>query len=99
MSRQRPCGCARVGPQAVAAYRDTFRFLLAFLKQLRGREPSRPRLDDVDATAIQAFLDNLEPDRKSSVRSLTEQFHEAFFQERMPLCLKNPGGNIWLEKT
>jgi hypothetical protein len=34
-------GYKRSSPQTVAAYRDTFRLLLAFLKQLRGREPSQ----------------------------------------------------------
>jgi len=26
-------------------------------------------------------------------------FHEDFFQEKLPLCLKNTGGSIWLRKT
>ena len=26
-------------------------------------------------------------------------FHEDFFRRRMPLCLKDPGGSIWLRKT
>jgi integrase/recombinase XerD len=62
-------GYKRSSPQTVAAYRDTFRLLLAFLKQLRGREPSQLRLEDVDATAVLAFLDHLETDRKNSIRS------------------------------
>ena len=62
-------GYKRFSPQTVAAYRDTFRLLLAFLKQLRGQEPSQLRLDDVDATAILAFLDNLETDLGNSIRS------------------------------
>lgn len=62
-------GYKRSSPQTIAAYRDTFRLLLAFLKQLRGREPSQLQLDDVDATAVLAFLDYLETDRKNSIRS------------------------------
>jgi integrase/recombinase XerD len=62
-------GYKHSSPQTVAAYRDTFRLLLAFLKKLRGREPSQLRLDDVDATAVLAFLDHLEADRKNSIRS------------------------------
>ena len=27
------------------------------------------------------------------------RFHEDFFREKMPLCLKNTGGSIWLRKT
>jgi predicted O-methyltransferase YrrM len=26
-------------------------------------------------------------------------FHEPFFREKMPLCLKNPGGSIWVRKA
>jgi hypothetical protein len=26
------------------------------------------------------------------------RFHEDFFQRNMPLCLKSPGGSIWLLK-
>ena len=62
-------GYKHSSPQTVAAYRDTFRLLLAFLKKLHGREPSQLRLDDVDATAVLAFLDYLETDRKNSIRS------------------------------
>jgi integrase/recombinase XerD len=62
-------GYKRSSPQTVAAYRDTFRLLLVFLKKLHGREPSQLRLDDVDATAVLAFLDYLETDRKNSIRS------------------------------
>jgi integrase/recombinase XerD len=62
-------GYKRSSPQTVAAYRDTFRLLLAFLKKLRGREPSQLHLDDVDAITILAFLDHLETDRKNSIRS------------------------------
>jgi len=62
-------GYKRASPQTVAAYRDAFRLLLVFLKKLRGREPSQLQLDDLDATAILAFLDHLEADRKNSIRS------------------------------
>jgi len=26
------------------------------------------------------------------------RFHQDFFKQRMPLCLKDPGGSIWLRK-
>ena len=27
-----------------------------------------------------------------------EHFHEEFFQERMPLCLRNRGGSLWIRR-
>ncbi len=27
-----------------------------------------------------------------------EHFHRDFFAEHMPLCLENPGANIWLRR-
>lgn len=53
----------------VAAYRDTFRLLLTFLRQTTGKEPARLRVNDLDATAILAFLDHLECERRNSIRS------------------------------
>jgi hypothetical protein len=32
------------------------------------------------------------------MNTLMEYFHEPFFREKMPLCLKNPGGSIWICK-
>lgn len=32
------------------------------------------------------------------MNTFMEHFHEPFFQEKMPLCLKNPGGSIWIRK-
>jgi hypothetical protein len=32
------------------------------------------------------------------MNTFMEHFHEPFFEEHMPLCLKNPGGSIWLRK-
>jgi hypothetical protein len=32
------------------------------------------------------------------MNTFMEYFHEQFFQEKMPLCLKNPGGSIWIRK-
>jgi site-specific recombinase XerD len=59
----------RVSPQTVAAYRDTFRLLLQFLKRTRGREPSQLQVDDLNVDTIGAFLDHLESERNNSVRS------------------------------
>ena len=32
------------------------------------------------------------------MNTFMEHFHEPFFREKMPLCLKNPGGSIWICK-
>jgi len=33
------------------------------------------------------------------MNTFMEYFHSSFFEEHMPLCLKNPGGSIWLRKN
>ncbi len=56
-------------PQTVAAYRDTWRLLLAFATKRTGKPPSALDLDDVDMALVCAFLDHLEHDRANSVRT------------------------------
>jgi integrase/recombinase XerD len=58
-----------VSPRTVAAYRDTFRLLLAFAERSLGREPQRFLLTDLNAKFILTFLDYLETERKNSPRS------------------------------
>ncbi|MBK6491644.1 MAG: site-specific integrase [Sphingomonadales bacterium] len=58
-----------VSPSTVAAYRDTFRLLLAFAEQTVGKVPTSLTLDDLDAELILGFLDHLERERGNSVRS------------------------------
>ena len=59
----------RASPDTVASYRDAFRLLLTFLNEHAGTEPSRLRLEDLDANAISEFLTHLEVDRGNSVRT------------------------------
>ncbi len=59
----------RVSPHTVASYRDTFRLLLRFVDQILGKPAAKLCLVDLDAPLIVAFLDHLEIDRHSSVRS------------------------------
>jgi integrase/recombinase XerD len=59
----------RVSQHTVAAYRDTFRLLLAFTQQATGRAPSQLDWDDLDATLIAAFLEHLETERHNSIRT------------------------------
>ena len=50
-------------PHTVAAYRDTFRLLLAYAHTQTGKQPSQLDLADLDAGLIAAFLDHLEHER------------------------------------
>ncbi len=53
----------------IAAYRDTFRLLLAFAQQRTGKQPCSLQLEDLDAPLISAFLDHLERERNNSPRT------------------------------
>ena len=56
-------------PHTVAAYRDTLRLLVGFVRTRTGKAPSRLDLADLDAPLIGAFLDHLEHERHNSVRT------------------------------
>ncbi|MFP5226335.1 MAG: tyrosine-type recombinase/integrase [Acidobacteriota bacterium] len=58
-----------VSPLTTAAYRDTFRLLLAFAEKTLGKEPDHFILADLNAKFILAFLDYLETERHNSPRS------------------------------
>ncbi len=53
-------------PPTIAAYRDTFRLLLAFAREQTGKQPFELDLDDLDAPLIGAFLNHLEQARGNS---------------------------------
>ena len=55
--------------QTVAAYRDTWRLLLAFAAARTGKQPSRLDIADLDAPLIGGFLGHLEHDRGNSPRT------------------------------
>ena len=59
----------QVSGHTVAAYRDTFRLLLAFAQERTGTAPCDLRLDDLDAALIGAFLEHLRRDRRNSART------------------------------
>ena len=59
----------RASRHTIAAYRDTFRLLLAFAQARSGKAPSQLEFDDLDAPAIGAFLDHLEHVRGNSPQS------------------------------
>ncbi len=56
-------------PQTIAAYRDTFRLLLAFAHDQTGKQPFQLDIDDLDAPLIGAFLTHLEQARGNSPRT------------------------------
>jgi site-specific recombinase XerD len=56
-------------PRTVAAYRDTFRLLLEFLRLRTGKAPSALGWDDLDLPTISAFLDHLETNRHNTPRT------------------------------
>src|SRR6516225_10225891 len=56
-------------PETIAAYRDTWRLLLAFAREQTGRQPFQLDLDDLDAPLIGAFLTHLERDRGNTART------------------------------
>ena len=57
----------------VAAYRDTWRLLLAYASQHTGKHPSQLDIADLSAPLIAAFLDYLEHDRGNSPRTRNQR--------------------------
>lgn len=53
-------------PNTIAAYRDTWKLLLAYAATRTGRTPSRLDIGDLDVEMIGAFLDHLEHQRGNS---------------------------------
>ena len=47
---------------------------------------------------LRAFLQYNRAFRVVLMNTFMEHFHAEFFEEHMPLCLKNPGGSLWIRK-
>ena len=62
-------GQRHASPHTVAAYRDSWRLLLRFMRDRTGKQPSELDLADLDAPAVGAFLDHLEQERHNSART------------------------------
>lgn len=62
-------GQRQASPATVAAYRDSFRLLLAYVTTETGKAPSTLGIEDLDAPIIGAFLRHLEVDRHNSART------------------------------
>jgi hypothetical protein len=52
-----------------------------------------------EAYLLRAFLQNNDAFRLIYFQSLMMHRHHEFFAAKMPLCLKNAGGNIWIQKV
>ncbi len=64
LARQR-----QASPRTVAAYRDTFRLLLAFVQHQIGKAPFALGFEHLEAMVIVAFLNHIEADRHNSPRT------------------------------
>jgi len=59
----------QASPNTIAAYRDTFRLLFAYIADTTGRPPVKLDLSDIDADTVGRFLHHLEAERGNSVRT------------------------------
>lgn len=59
----------QVSPHTIRSYRDTFRLFLTFTHQRLHTPPARLTFEQIDAPVIGAFLEQLEQQRRLSVRS------------------------------
>ena len=51
-----------------------------------------------EAYLLRAFLQYNNAFRIVLMNTFMEHFHPAFFEQNMPLCMKNKGGSIWIRK-
>lgn len=58
-----------LSPNTIKAYRDVFRLFLRFCREVREIAPEKLRLEQIDVSWVEAFLDHLETERKSSPRT------------------------------
>jgi site-specific recombinase XerD len=71
-----------LSPNTIKAYRDVFTLLLRFCRDVQGIAPEKLRLEQIDVSLIEAFLDHLETERKSSPRTRNHRLAtlHAFFR-------------------
>lgn len=71
-----------LSPNTIKAYRDVFTLLLRFCRDVRGIAPEKLRLEQIDVPLVEAFLDHLEMERKSSPRTRNHRLAtlHAFFR-------------------
>ena len=66
---ERLCTQMEASPHTVASYRDTFRLLLRFASEQRGKSPTKLEVGDFDAELIGDFLLHVETARRNGARS------------------------------
>lgn len=71
-----------LSPNTIKAYRDVFTLLLRFCRDVRGIGPEKLRLEQIDVSLVESFLDHLETERKSSPRTRNHRLAtlHAFFR-------------------
>lgn len=52
-----------------------------------------------EAYLLRTFLQYNSAFRVVLMNSFMHRYHESFFRERMPVCLKNSGGSMWIRKV
>ena len=65
----RLCTQMEASANTIAGYRDTFRLLLRFASEQRGKLPTRLRIEDLDADLVADFLLHVETARRNGARS------------------------------
>ena len=55
-----------LSPNTIKAYRDVFTLFLRFCRDVQGIAPDKLHLEQIDVSLVEAFLDHLEKERKSS---------------------------------
>ena len=72
----------QASPHTIAGYRDCFRLLLRFAKERLGKNPSKIRVQDLDAPFLGLFLEHLEDARKNTARTRNARLAaiHSFFQ-------------------
>jgi len=86
-----------VSPNTIKAYRDVFTLLLRFCRDVQGIAPERLRLEQLDVSLVEAFLDYLERERRCAPTTRNHRLAalHAFFRyvqseepDRMLQCQK-----------
>ena len=65
----RLCTQMEASANTIAGYRDTFRLLLRFASEQRGKMPTKLRIEDLDADLVADFLVHVETSRRNGARS------------------------------
>jgi site-specific recombinase XerD len=63
----------QASPNTVAAYRDAFRIVFRFANEKLGKQPSDLTVDDLDASFLVTFLEQLERERGNSTRTRNQR--------------------------